>query len=240
MQSSASIAALAKALVAAQGELDNVAKDATNPHFRSTYASLPAILDTIRPVLAKNKLAVVQFPIDDEKDVGRVGVETVLIHESGEWVSQTYSVRLQKDDPQGAGSGITYTRRYALCAVLAIGQEDDDGEAGSGRAAPPQRTGHYEERRPQAPRAEAPRPAASASKAITSAQVTRLWAIAYGDGERAGLSREQVESEVRAIVEKAGFTSTKELPVSAYDPIIIQIQTTLRALGGDDPSGAFA
>lgn len=238
MQSSGSIARLSLALVSAQADLDNVTKDATNPHFRSTYASLPAILDTIRPVLAKHALAVVQFPIDD--GAGRVGVETVILHASGEWMSHHYGAHVTKDDPQGAGSAITYARRYALCAVLAIGQEDDDGEAGSGRSAPQQhRTGHYEERRPAA-RSEAPRPAASASKVISEPQVKRLWAIAYKEGEMAGLNRVQVEVEVRAVIEKAGFASTKEVPLSAYDPILAEIQTTLRALGGGDPAGAFA
>lgn len=133
MERSDSVAKVAAALVGAQGELENVAKDAENPHFRNRYASLPAILDAVRPVLAKHGLAVIQFPTNT--DDGRVGVETTILHASGEYLTHDFAVRLTKDDAQGAGSALTYCRRYSLAAVLAIGQDDDDGNA----AAEPQR-----------------------------------------------------------------------------------------------------
>lgn len=134
MKQSESIAALAKALVAAQGEFKTIAKDATNPHFRSKFASLEGITEAIRPTLAKNKLAVVQgggTPISDEAGaVTAVSVESMLLHESGEWISTAVTMPLDKATPQGVGSAVTYGRRYGLSALLAIvADDDDDGEA---------------------------------------------------------------------------------------------------------------
>ena len=54
-------------------------------------------------------------------------MRTILSHSSGEYLEDTFAVRLQKNDPQSIGSAITYFRRYALMAVLGIAPEDDDG-----------------------------------------------------------------------------------------------------------------
>lgn len=135
MMKSESIAALSAALVKTMGELQNVVADAPNPFFKSKYAKLPDILDVVRPVLAANGLAVVQVPSSIVSNgVAYVGVESTIIHKSGEWMHERFVVPLQKQDPQGAGSAVTYCRRYALCAILQIGQEDDDGNGGTERA----------------------------------------------------------------------------------------------------------
>jgi hypothetical protein len=140
-------AKLAAAIVKVQAALENVTKDAVNPHFKSHYASLPHILDTVRPVLAAHGLAIVQWPCTS--DDGRIGIRTTILHESGEQMEHVFTVRPSKDDPQGAGSAISYCRRYALAAVLNIGQDDDDGEAASVR--PPAR--QPAARKPPQPRA---------------------------------------------------------------------------------------
>lgn len=130
MRQSQSIAKLAAALVKAQGEVENATKNAANPHFKSRYADLAEILNTIKPVMTKHGLAVVQFPGFEE---GHATVETQLVHESGEWIAGTSGAPLQKNDPQGVGSAITYLRRYSLAALAGIAQEDDDGNAASGQ-----------------------------------------------------------------------------------------------------------
>ena len=120
---------LSTALVSALGELQNVQKNATNPHFRNRYASLDAILDSIRPVLKKHGLAISQEPISDED---RVGVTTKIIHTSGESTSSTLLLPVQQNTAQGYGSALTYARRYAIAAVLGIAaDDDDDGEVAS-------------------------------------------------------------------------------------------------------------
>lgn len=128
MNKSDSIAALAAALANAQGEMENASKNSQNPHFRSKYADLAEIINTVRPVLAKHGLSVTQFPSFD----GTLAhVETIIAHQSGEWMSGTTSSPVQKADPQGIGSATTYLRRYSLAAVCNLAQEDDDANASS-------------------------------------------------------------------------------------------------------------
>ena len=139
MNKSESIKELASALAIAQGQIENASKGAINPHFRSKYADLAEVLNTVRPVLAANGLSLTQMPGMDE--VGNVTVETMLMHKSGEWLSSVITVPVAKKDAQGVGSAVTYARRYSLAAICGIAQEDDDGNAASAPApkAKPQR-----------------------------------------------------------------------------------------------------
>jgi hypothetical protein len=134
VQTSDTIAKLAPALVAAQASLGGITKDAANPHFRSRYASLDGIMAVVRPGLAAHGLAVVQGVTSPIETAGgtlhAVAVVTRLIHTSGEWVESRVIVPIAKLDPQGAGAAVTYGRRYALSALLALAtEEDDDGES---------------------------------------------------------------------------------------------------------------
>jgi hypothetical protein len=70
-----------------------------------------------------------QFP--GEFIDGCMSLTTILAHSSGEWIKQTMEVPVTKPDAQGAGSAITYMRRYALAAVVGVVQADDDGNAAS-------------------------------------------------------------------------------------------------------------
>jgi hypothetical protein len=128
MKMSESIDALAKALAAAQAEIENATKGSINPHFRSKYADLAEVLNTTRPILSKHGLSIVQMPGFED---GKVSVETVLMHESGQWLSNTLLGPCVKMDPQGVGSAITYYRRYSLAAFAGIAQEDDDANLAS-------------------------------------------------------------------------------------------------------------
>lgn len=121
---------IAPALVAAQGEMGNAAKNAKNPHFKSQYADLAEIVNTVRPVLTRHGLSVVQSPSFAD---GVVTLRTMILHSSGQWIATTCAAVPVKTDPQGVGSAITYLRRYSLAAACGIAQEDDDGEAASGR-----------------------------------------------------------------------------------------------------------
>ncbi|GGM23746.1 ERF family protein [Pseudomonas asuensis] len=133
MFKSESIAALAKALAGAQAEIENATKSSVNPHFRNKYADLAEILNTSRPVLSKHGLSIVQMPFFEE---GKVGVETLLIHESGEWIVNSLLGPCSKLDPQSVGSAITYYRRYSLAAFAGIAQEDDDANEASEQGTP--------------------------------------------------------------------------------------------------------
>jgi hypothetical protein len=155
MRSSDSIANLAAALVTAQGELKAVHKDRENSHFRNKYATLDAIIDAVRPALAKHGLAVVSGatrPLcSDAGTLLGFEVSSTLLHSSGEWLESAAIMPLAKHDPQGAGSAMTYGRRYSLSALLSLAtDDDDDGES----AMPPRQA------TPARPAAPAPRPAA--------------------------------------------------------------------------------
>jgi len=131
MIQSDSIANLAKALSIVQGKLTHAKKDSANPFFKSKYADLESVWDACRSLLADNALAVAQFPgLYSELDKS-MSLTTILTHSSGEWISQEMSVPVTKPDAQGAGSALTYMRRYALAAVVGVVQADDDGNAAS-------------------------------------------------------------------------------------------------------------
>lgn len=129
MNRSDTIASLAAALVAAQAEIENASKNAKNDHFRNRYADLAEVLNTVRPVFAKNGIAIIQSPT---LDGNVVSVETMLMHSSGEWISDSCSTPVSKNDAQGIGSAITYMRRYSLAAFAGVAQEDDDGNGATG------------------------------------------------------------------------------------------------------------
>jgi hypothetical protein len=129
MNKSETIGALAKALAKAQGSLENASKNAANPHFKSKYADLAECLNTIRDVFAESGLSYVQFPSFDN---GVASVETMLMHESGEWISSVASAPVSKQDAQGVGSATTYLRRYSIAAMAGIAQEDDDANSAVG------------------------------------------------------------------------------------------------------------
>jgi len=135
MEKSESIKNLAIALCKFQGTVEKIVKTATNPFFKSKYASLADILDVIREPLQVNGLSFVQFP------EGESGLTTMLMHESGEHITATYIMKPVKNDPQGQGSAITYQRRYALGAILGLNiDDDDDGTQASKQTAPKSNT----------------------------------------------------------------------------------------------------
>lgn len=140
MMMSESIAELAKALAKAQGEISNAIKNAVNPHFKSKYTDLAAIWDAIREPMSKNGLSIVQTINVDMLDKGGalVIVNTLLMHESGQWIKDYLPMPISKVDPQAVGSASTYGRRYSLQSIAGVAGEDDDGNAASdkGSAAP--------------------------------------------------------------------------------------------------------
>ena len=156
MNASPTITAIAPALVAAVGELAPVGKDAVNPAFRNKYASLDAMMEQVRPVLARHGLAVLQSVTHPETDAGRVvgiAVETRVLHTSGEWIAGLVTLPVEKSTAQGTGSAISYGRRYGLSALLGLTAEDDDGQAASAPKPAPSRAARAAA--PAAPAAEA-------------------------------------------------------------------------------------
>lgn len=130
---SSSIAALAAALAKAQGQMGHAAKDSTNPHFKSRYADLASVIDAIREPLAANGLSIVQTVTQADSTVG---VRTILMHSSGEYISSDLQMPVAQKTPQGVGSALSYARRYSISALCNVAQADDDGEAATRGSAP--------------------------------------------------------------------------------------------------------
>lgn len=137
MQKSTTISELCKALITFNVKVESIEKDAKNPFFKSSYATLQNIQDAIREPLIESGLTITQHP------EGEHGLTTILMHESGEWIESHYIMTPVKNDPQGIGSCITYQKRYALVSILnlSIGDPDDDGNKatyGNGTPAQPE------------------------------------------------------------------------------------------------------
>lgn len=122
MEKSESLGNLSLALSKLQANLRPAKENAKNPFFKSNYADLGSVWDSVRALLAENELAVIQMPS------GTGDITTVLTHSSGEWMSATMHIP-SKQDAHGIGSAISYGRRYALAAFLGVVTGDDDGNS---------------------------------------------------------------------------------------------------------------
>ena len=127
MKQSESITDLATALCLAQAEMGGAIKDSNNPFFKSSYADLTSVIKVIKEPFAKYGLSFVQLPVTSAGGNG-IGVSTMLMHKSGQWLQSEYLLPMDKVTPQGAGSAITYARRYALQSLVGIPSVDDDSE----------------------------------------------------------------------------------------------------------------
>jgi ERF superfamily len=123
---------IATALIKAKANFKPILKTKTNPHFRSKYAGLDAILDAITAALGEVGVLLVQpTVVREDKTILR----TILIHaESGEQIESELAIPPLLD-PQKLGAAMTYYRRFSLCALLAIApDEDDDGSTANAQA----------------------------------------------------------------------------------------------------------
>ena len=154
---SQSIGNLAAALAAAQAEMKPAKETANNPAFRSKYADLTSCFEACNAVLPKHKLSISQVMVAAPE--GYVSVQTLLLHESGEWLSSVCTLKADGNRgvnaAQAAGSAITYARRYGLTAIVGLATDDDDGNAAGAPFQPQQR----KQASAPAPRQAAPAPA---------------------------------------------------------------------------------
>jgi hypothetical protein len=189
MNKSESIKELATALASLQSEIQNPKNTADNPFYHSKYAPLPDILTMARPLLSKHGLSVIQSPGGDGQ---HITISTLLMHKSGEWIElEPLTLTAEKLTPQGAGSAITYGRRYTISALLGISSEDDDdGNSLEGKRESNQ--------------------GAEPHKNLSEAQVKRLFAIANSKGYNA-------ESVKKAALKKYNVTEIAQLTKQQYD-----------------------
>lgn len=130
MKRSESIIELSKALASFQGEVKQPMKDALNPYFKSPYVPIENVVDSITEVAPKYGLSFTQWPLNGEN--GDIGVITLLMHSSGEFIEyDPIYMKPEKNTPQGAGSVITYLKRYSLSAAFGLTSDRDDDASGA-------------------------------------------------------------------------------------------------------------
>ena len=187
---------ICKAFVKFQSEFKGMKPDSSNPFFKSTYISLDGILETVRPILAKNGLAVIQ---EATGDGDYIFVKTKLIHESGEMIeTEVLKMKPQKNDPQSMGSCITYSKRYQLAALLGISEciDDDANIATYGNSSPDQ---------------------SKSTGKLSAKQVGRLLAI----GLKAGIKEPEIKKVIKA---EFGKDKIEDLSIEAYNSICSRLE----------------
>jgi len=180
--------ALVAALIKAKAEFNPARKSSVNPHFKNRYADLAEVIEATEPALLKHGLVVLQPTRVDEQ--GRVILQTILLHESGEREVGEYLLVPSKQDPQGYGAAMTYARRYCWKGILGIAEEDDDGESASGRG---------ESRGNPAAKGRGPRRPSSPD------QVTTTTTLTQGNGALPPSVSVDMADELYSLMEKAGY-----------------------------------
>ena len=191
---------ICKAFVKFQSEFKGMKPDSSNPFFKSTYISLDGILETVRPILAKNGLAVIQEATGDGE---YIFVKTKLIHESGEMIeTEVLKMKPQKNDPQSMGSCITYSKRYQLAALLGICEciDDDANIATYGNSVPEQ---------------------SKSNGKLSAKQVGRLLAI----GLKAGIKEPEIKKVIKA---EFGKDKIEDLSIEAYNSICSRLEVKVK------------
>lgn len=105
--------------------IGKVSKDAKNPFFKSKYMDLATLLEAVEPLLQERGLLLTQA-IE-----GMMVITKIADVSNGDALESFMQIPDNLTDPQKIGSCITYFRRYTLKSLLAIQEEDDDGNKAS-------------------------------------------------------------------------------------------------------------
>lgn len=169
------LAPFTERLVMACGEMQNPPLDSTNPHFKNKFASLLAVSNVVRPVLAKYGIAYRQSVDTNASGLSFVCTYAYGVEHDGTFAEKRLAVVpiTVQSNPQQMGSALTYAKRYCLLAAFGlVGDEDDDAEAASKPAAKP------------AKKASKPKAAAPKKVEPTDAEKEELAQIAASIGNK--------------------------------------------------------
>lgn len=129
---------LDKAVYNFQQEVDIIAKKETakiegkGANYTYKFAGMPAIWETIKPLLKKHGLLVKQPVVTwDGQMAGDYLKMTVTHIPSGEYETEYMRLVVRRDDPQAFGAGATFAKRYQLGNYFGLITEDDDDAAKS-------------------------------------------------------------------------------------------------------------
>jgi hypothetical protein len=237
MRYSENIAHIAEALALVQAEIKNPIKNQTNKGVQGEpkYANLEDTLqDYVRPVCSKHGIAIFQSIKTDE--IGRVGVCTVLLHESGEYIEGDYvfceiKIPVSKSGyeiltpGQATGVNITYLRRYSLNAALGInGDKDTDGG--------------YDKHAAPAPKAKAAPAQTPGDEPLEVAKPSsKEWKQLYNlAATECGASKETIDDTVKALY----GCEVKDLNVDAFQAFRTKIEKRAAKMKAEREAAAAA
>lgn len=126
MRTSQKTDAIVNKLLCVQAEIKNPIKTELNPHFKSKYANLEQVLEIVLPLFSKHGILLTQGPSILE---GQPTLITRFSNTIDQWIESEMLLLTPKGNMQDLCGAVTYSRRYSLCAMLGIEQEDDDGNS---------------------------------------------------------------------------------------------------------------
>lgn len=194
----------------ALGEMPAIKPDskAMTGKYGYEYLSLPALLNTIRPILAANGLAVRQELHAAPEAPQLLTVTTVVFDAASELVVGEYPVPVLQN-PQATGSAITYARRYSLTAAMGMMHgNDDDGQAAAQVAAPN-------------------KPVEANPGFISRQQGNQLWAAAKGLMSQAELMEFLTSELGREIAQ------LREVKAEEFEPVMAALKDMAAVEAGD-------
>lgn len=160
------------ALNKVQGTLGSAKKDSSNPHFKSRYASLEAVNEAVMGPLTEAGFVLMSGGVDI---TSKPYLRTTLHHIGGH--SESFDYPLVNDgNPQHIASSVTYARRYAICALLNLSIEDDDGNAAA-------KVARTEPAKESTARTYEPVAESGGVRRVSEAQGKRFYAIAMSNGK---------------------------------------------------------
>ncbi|EGE7116079.1 ERF family protein [Listeria monocytogenes] len=214
MKMSESVIELSVALSKFQEKVEQPAKTANNPFFKSSYVPLENVISAVKKHAPDLGLSYIQIPLTEEN---KVGVKTILMHSSGEFVEfDPFMLPLDKNTAQGAGSALTYARRYTLSAAFGIASdEDDDGNGASGNTKANNSSKNYQQTKQT-------QPTQQSDNLASPAQRKAIFA-------KASVVGEPFEHDARYVLESYKITDTKSMSKGEASALIKKLDAEIEA-----------
>lgn len=264
MKHSESVKEIFAALAEFQAEVEDPKMDEEKEYRTRTgqlvklkYATLKAILKTVRPLLAKHGICLMQ---EARTENNKVTVSIFLLHKSGEWIeSEPYSLNSVSTAAQEIGSATTYARRYSLSSFLGIGaEEDDDGNGAMGidddTKQPPQKQQpkpQYNKQPAQNQQKQQPKPQPPPKQAPQQQPNQQKPAEGFTPGPAVNehgqplISKNQANhlyfaagnnaELLKSVMMNHGYVFTKDIEAKDYDMILNEINAKMAQLSGGQP-----
>ncbi|MBP0930913.1 ERF family protein [Listeria innocua] len=213
MKMSESVIELSVALSKFQEKVEQPAKTANNPFFKSSYVPLENVISAVKKHAPDLGLSYIQIPLTEEN---KVGVKTILMHSSGEFVEfDPFMLPLDKNTAQGAGSALTYARRYTLSSAFGIASDEDDGNGASGNTKANKSSKNYQQTKQT-------QPIQQSDNLASPAQRKAIFAKASVVGDPFG-------HDAKYVLESYKITDTKSMSKGEASALIKKLDAEIEA-----------